>query len=79
MGVLLGVSREAALKAVLPKLGEPRVTLVCAEPELQVVVVEGGDLFGLELYCDAAQRLELVALHHLHPVGPAITAGRDRG
>lgn len=70
------VSGEAALKAVLPELGEPRVADVGAEPELQEVVVKGGDLFGLQLHGDAPHGLLLVALHHLHSVRPAVAAER---
>lgn len=68
------MSGQAALKAVLPELREPRVAGVGAEPELQEVVVEGGDLFGVQLHGDAAHSLLFVSLHHLNPVGPAVTA-----
>lgn len=68
------MSGKAALKPVLPELGEPRVAGVGAEFELQEVVVEGGDLFGLQLHGDAAHSLLFVPLHHLHPVCPAVTA-----
>lgn len=70
------VSGEAALKAVLPELGKPRVAGVGAEPELQEVVVKGGDLFGLQLHGDAPHGLLLVPLHHLHTVRPAVAAER---
>lgn len=73
------VSRKAALEAVLPELGEPRVAGVGAEPELQEVVVEGGDLLGLQLHRDASHSLLLVSLHHLHSVGPAVTAEGEEG
>lgn len=72
--VLLRVSGETALEAVLPELGEPRVAGVGAQPELQEVVVEGGDLFRVQLHGDATHRLLLVSLHHLDPVGPAVAA-----
>lgn len=75
--VLLGVSRKAALKPVLPELREPRVAGVGAEPELQEVVVKGGDLFGVQLYSDAAHSLLFISLHHLISVRPAITAERN--
>lgn len=68
------MSGKAALKPVLPELGEPRVAGVGAEFELQEVVVEGGDLFGLQLHGDAAYGLLFVPLHHLDPVCPAVTA-----
>lgn len=73
------MSGKAALEAELPELWEPGVASVGAEPELQEVVVEGGDLCRLQLDRDAAHRLLLVALHHLHSVCPAITAERERG
>lgn len=68
------MSGKAALKAVLPELREPGVAGVGAEPELQEVIIEGGDLCGLQLHGDAPHRLLLVALHHLHAVCPAVTA-----
>lgn len=71
------MSGKAALKPVLPELGEPRVAGVGAEPELQEVVVEGGDLFRLQLHSDAAHSLLLVSLHHLNSVCPAVTAERN--
>lgn len=70
--VFLWVSGKAALKAVLPELREPWVAGVGAEPELQEVIIEGGDLFGLQLDGDAPHGLLLVPLHHLHPVCPAV-------
>lgn len=73
------MSGKAALEAELPELWEPGVASVGAEPELQEVVVEGGDLCRLQLDRDAAHRLLLVALHHLHSVCPAITAEGERG
>lgn len=73
------MSGKAALEAELPELWEPGIASVGAEPELQEVVVEGGDLCRLQLDRDAAHRLLLVALHHLHSVCPAITAERERG
>lgn len=76
--VLLRVAGKAALEAELPELGEPGVASVGAEPELQEVVVEGGDLCRLQLDRDAPHRLLFEALHHLHSVGPAITAERER-
>lgn len=71
------MSGKAALEAVLPELREPRVAGVGAEPELQEVIVEGGDLFRLQLHRDAPHRLLLVPLHHLHSVCPAV-ATRER-
>lgn len=73
------MSGKAALEAELPELGEPWIASVGAEPELQEVVVEGGDLRRLQLDRDAAHRLLLVALHHFHSVRPAITAERGGG
>lgn len=67
---------KAALEAELPELREPGVASVGAEPELEEVVVEGGDLGRLQLDRDATHRLLLEALHHLHSVRPAITAER---
>lgn len=71
------MSGKAALEAVLPELGEPRVAGVGAELELQEVVVEGGDLVRLQLHSEAAHSLLFVTLHHLDPVGPAVTAERN--
>lgn len=67
---------KAALEAELPELGEPRVASVSPQPELQEVVIEGGDLGRLQLDRDASHRLLLEALHHLHSVRPAVTAER---
>lgn len=72
--VLLGVSGKTALEAVLPELGEPWIAGVRAEFELQEVIVEGGDLFRVQLHGDASHGLVLITLHHLHPVRPAVTA-----
>lgn len=71
------MSRKAALEPVLPELREPRVAGVGAEPELQEVVVEGGDLFGLQLHGDAAYGLLFISLHHLDAVRPAVTAQKN--
>ena len=70
---------EAALEAVLPELGEPRVAGVGLQAQLQEVVVEGGDLLRLQLHCDASHRLLLVLLHHLVPVGPAVAVESQAG
>lgn len=72
------MSGNAALKAVLPELREPRVAGVGAEPELQEVIIEGGDLFGLQLDGDAPHSLLLVALHHLHSVCPAVATRENK-
>lgn len=71
------MSWKAALETVLPELGEPRVAGVGAEPELQEVVVKGGDLFRLQLHSDAAHRLLLISLHHLIAVCPTVTAEKS--
>lgn len=71
------VSGKAALKPVLPELGEPRVAGVGAEPELQEVLIEGGDLIRLQLYSEAANSLLFISFHHLDSVCPAITADRN--
>lgn len=71
------MSGKAALEPVLPELGEPRVAGVGAEPELQEVVIEGGDLFRLQLHSDATHSLLFISLHHLDAVCPAITAERS--
>lgn len=68
------MSGKAALEPVLPELGEPRVAGVGAEPELQEVLIEGGDLFRLQLHSEATHRLVFVSLHHLDSVCPAIAA-----
>lgn len=73
--VLLRVSREATLEAVLPELGEPGVSGVGVQAQLQVIVVEGFDQFGLELHGDSTLCFLLVPLHHLVAVGPAVAAG----
>lgn len=75
--VLLRVSGKAALKPVLPEFGEPRVPGVGSEPELQEVVIEGGDLFRLQLHSDATHSLLFISLHHLDSVCPAIAAERN--
>lgn len=72
------MSGKAALKAVLPELREPRVAGVGAEPELQEVIIEGGDLFGLQLHGNAPHGLLLVPLHHLHSVCPAVAARENK-
>lgn len=71
------VSGKAALEPVLPELGEPRVAGVGAEPELQEVVIKGGDLFGLQLHSDATHSLLFVSLHHLDSICPAVAAERS--
>lgn len=68
------MSREATLEAVLPELGEPGVSSVGVQAQLQVVVVEGFDHFGLELHGDSTLCFLLVALDHLVTVGPAVAA-----
>lgn len=72
------MSGKAALKPVLPELGEPRVAGVGAEPELQEVLIEGGDLIRLQLYSEAANSLLFISFHHLDSVCPAITADRKK-
>lgn len=41
--VLLWMAREATLESVLPELGEPGVSPVGVQTQLQVIVVEGLD------------------------------------
>lgn len=65
---------EAAVEAVLPELGEPRVPGVVLRPQLQVVVVEPLDVGRLELDGDAACCFPHVAVGHVVAVGPAVTA-----
>lgn len=72
------MSGKAALEAVLPELGEPRVAGVGAELQLQEVIIKGGHVRRLQLDGDAAHRLGFESLHHLHPVCPAVTAERSR-
>lgn len=74
--VLLRVSGDATLEAVLPELGEPWVAGVGAELELEEVLIKGGDLVGLQFDRDAARGLVFVSLYHLNSVRPAITEER---
>lgn len=68
---------EAAVKAVLPELGEPGVPGVVLRPQLQVVVVKPLDVGGLELDGDAAGCFSHVAIRHVVAVGPAVTANTE--
>lgn len=73
--VLLRVPWKATLEAVLPELGEPGVSVIGVQTQLQVVVVERFDHFRLELHGDPPLRLLLVPLHHLVTIGPPVAAG----
>lgn len=72
--VLLRVSPQPALEAMLPEFGEPRVPHVGVGRQLQVVVVEPGHVGRLQLDRDSAFRLLLVAVGHVVPVRPAVAA-----
>lgn len=76
--VLLRVSWQAALEAVLPELSEPGVPGVGVQSQLQIVIVKGLDDLRLQLHGDSSLGLLLIALHHLIAVRPAVTA-RARG
>lgn len=75
--VLLRVSPQSALEAMLPEFGEPRVPHVGVGRQLQVVVIEPGHIGRLQLYRDSAFRLLLVAVGHVVPVRPAVTASGE--
>lgn len=68
------MSPQSALEAMLPELGEPRVPQVGVGLQVQVVAVEPGHVGRLQLYGDATRCLLLVAVGHIVPVSPAITA-----
>lgn len=76
--VLLRVSPQPALEAMLPEFGEPRVPHVGVGCQLQVVVIEPGHVGRLQLYRDSAFRLLLVAVGHVVPVRPAVAANGER-
>lgn len=80
---LLRMSPQPALEAMLPELREPGVSQVGVRLQVQVIIVEPGHIRRLQLYGDSASRLPLVAVSHIVPVSPAVTAegeekGRDR-
>lgn len=45
--VLLWVASEPALETVLPELSEPGVALICVWLQVQVIIIEPGDVSGL--------------------------------
>ena len=57
---------------MLPELGEPGVPEVGLRLQVQVVVVEPGDVGRLELDGDAPRRLSLVTVGDVGPVRPAV-------
>lgn len=73
--VLLRVACKAALETVLPELGEPGVSGVAVQTQLQIVIIKGLDHLRLQLHGDSPLCFLLVSLHNLVPVGPSIAAG----
>lgn len=75
--VLLRVSPQSALEAMLPEFGEPRVPHVGVGRQLQVVMIEPGHVGRLQLYRDSAFGFLLVAIGHVVPVRPAVAANAE--
>lgn len=75
--VLLRVSPQSALEAMLPEFGEPGVPRVGVGLQLQVVMIEPGHVGRLQLYRDSAFGLLLVAVGHVVPVRPAVAANGE--
>lgn len=72
--VLLRVSLQPTVEAVLPELGEPGVSWVVFGTQFQVIIVEPLDVCGLQLYGDAAGGLAHVPVSDVITVRPAVTA-----
>lgn len=76
--VLLRMTRNAALEAVLPKLSKPRVPCVGVQTQLQKVLVKWLNFFRLQLHCDPTICFLLISFYHLITICPAITLGEKR-
>lgn len=76
--VLLGMTRNAALEAVLPELSKPRVPFVGVQTQLQKVLVKRLNFFRLQLHCDPTICFLLISFYHLITICPAITLEEKR-
>lgn len=77
LAALLRVAFQPTVEAMLPELREPGVPLVVLRPKLQVVLVEPLHVSRLELDGDAAGRFPHVAVCHVVPISPTITAKKE--
>lgn len=76
--VLLGVSFESTVEAVLPELREPGVPVVILRTQLQVVVVKPLHVRGLELDGNPTSSFSDVTVCHVVPVCPPVAGKKHR-
>lgn len=76
--VLLWMSSQPALEAVLPELRKPGIPQVGVRLQVQVILIKPGHISRLQLYSDSTGRFLLVAVSNVVPVSPAITGQEEK-